>query len=434
MSGLIRFAVFLIVITFVFSIATPQCFGQEPAWWTKQKKDCGLPANLAYNSWDGSCPGQSGPTPDNGEAERQRQQQIEAERQRQEAEQKRLEAAKEARRIADLQVFEKNRDEAAGTLKGSSGSPTIKTTTESGLRGSGADTGIKTGKPEKKPELRETEYFYTLQTRKFEPLNDGGHPIDSPEAKPQLGRHALVGGTSWTYGFKWPQKECNKECRAELIARICATGPKEKKCDENTLPFTVDNYDMVVSMASYHNFFADLVTRVVFDGPTLGEFTKQHKEIFASLDGREFDTLDCHSNGAMLCLAALKGGLVKAKVVRLFGPQINPKAAELWKGFIDKGMKVEVYINNGDPVPALSWKLAMTKPKRFARVIPAWVPTIGATIATLPKALNNAQNDVTDQVMDAELFKYGLTVQRSSCSRQITLSCHYMREYESKMK
>ena len=27
----------------------------EPAWWTKQKQDCGLPANLAYNSWDGRC-------------------------------------------------------------------------------------------------------------------------------------------------------------------------------------------------------------------------------------------------------------------------------------------------------------------------------------------------------------------------------------------
>ena len=23
----------------------------EPAWWTQQKKDCGLPASLAYNTW-----------------------------------------------------------------------------------------------------------------------------------------------------------------------------------------------------------------------------------------------------------------------------------------------------------------------------------------------------------------------------------------------
>jgi len=34
----------------------------EPAWWTKQKQECGLPANLAYNSWDGRC-GRSGQTP-----------------------------------------------------------------------------------------------------------------------------------------------------------------------------------------------------------------------------------------------------------------------------------------------------------------------------------------------------------------------------------
>ncbi|HZQ75039.1 MAG TPA: hypothetical protein VFB08_19155 [Burkholderiales bacterium] len=27
----------------------------EPAWWTAQKRSCGLPANLVYNSWDGKC-------------------------------------------------------------------------------------------------------------------------------------------------------------------------------------------------------------------------------------------------------------------------------------------------------------------------------------------------------------------------------------------
>jgi len=27
----------------------------EPEWWTKQKRDCRLPASLAYNDWDGKC-------------------------------------------------------------------------------------------------------------------------------------------------------------------------------------------------------------------------------------------------------------------------------------------------------------------------------------------------------------------------------------------
>ncbi|MBK8303481.1 MAG: hypothetical protein IPK98_08840 [Chloracidobacterium sp.] len=54
MYGHIRYAAFLIVVTFAFCVLAPQCPGQEPAWWTKQKKDCGLPSNLAYNSWDGA--------------------------------------------------------------------------------------------------------------------------------------------------------------------------------------------------------------------------------------------------------------------------------------------------------------------------------------------------------------------------------------------
>src|SRR5579885_3818811 len=32
----------------------------EPAWWTAQKRSCGLPASLAYNSWDGKCAGVGG--------------------------------------------------------------------------------------------------------------------------------------------------------------------------------------------------------------------------------------------------------------------------------------------------------------------------------------------------------------------------------------
>ncbi len=157
MYGPIRYAAFLIVVTFVFCAATPQCFGQEPAWWTKQKKDCGLPANLAYNSWDGSCPGSSRTSSggDNGEAERQRQARLEAERQqraRDEAERERLAQEERDRQAAEQKKRDAERDEAYKSLKGSTGKIGTTILTNSGtntgpLIGSRVDTGVKDGRP-----------------------------------------------------------------------------------------------------------------------------------------------------------------------------------------------------------------------------------------------------------------------------------------------
>ncbi len=454
MSGLVRNSVFYLLVTFVLCFASDQCFGQEPAWWTKQKKDCGLPSNLAYNSWDGSCPAQSqntGGTTDNGEAERQRQQRIEEERQRQEAEQKRLEAAKEAKRIADQKVFEKSRDEAAGTLKGSSGSSTVKTDADDGLKGSRTDDGPKAGMPDTKSELRESEYFYTLQTRKFEPLNDGGHPIDSPEAKLQLGYHGIVGGTSWTFGFKRPPKNCSETCRKRFKADLqeqlelyCsnlggkkpAQEARRLQCIKDGLPFMADDYDFAVSMASSHSFFDDLFSRVLFDSASLGKFTQEHKEVFANLTGRQFDTLDCHSNGAMICLAALESPDVKttAKVVRLFGPQITPEAAEHWKKLAKKGVKIEIYINNGDPVPSLAWQQPVPKTAIPKALTTVWFANPVTGTATLAKALFNTYLDSKNQHMDATLRSYGFNVTRLPCLDSTNLNCHSMQAYESKMK
>lgn len=48
----------------------------EPAWWTEQKRSCGLPPNLAYNSWNGVC-GNTAPAPvDPGPAQRLRYQAV----------------------------------------------------------------------------------------------------------------------------------------------------------------------------------------------------------------------------------------------------------------------------------------------------------------------------------------------------------------------
>lgn len=117
----------------------------EPEWWTQQKRDCNLPANLAYGSWDGKCsssPGNSASPPDN-EAERRTQEAAAAaaDRQRQQA----IERQAEKKRRNDAEFIRK-RDAAAGSLKGSSGAAMnelkgLSGSDHSGLKGSGFDTG-----------------------------------------------------------------------------------------------------------------------------------------------------------------------------------------------------------------------------------------------------------------------------------------------------
>lgn len=311
-----------------------------------------------------------------------------------------------------------------------------------------ATSGLEFGDPSvvdlsKSSGLKESAFFFALQTRTFAPM-EGGHPIDADPSKP-LGRHALVGGTTWTYGLKWPDGKCDAKCHSDIEASLknqlklfCSSEKDSASCEARGLPFTPENYDMVVSMASYHNGFDDLATRVVFDNATMGEYTKTHKEIFASLEGRDFDTLDCHSNGAMLCLAALRGNVTTAKTVRLFGPQISPEAAAAWRDLVNdpkNPIKIEIFINNGDPVPALSWKLPKIAPQGSEGSVEAWSRNAGSALKAVPDLAFNALKDTTSQVMDKELAAYGFKVIRQPCSSIVpSLSCHSMNLYEGRAK
>jgi hypothetical protein len=299
--------------------------------------------------------------------------------------------------------------------------------------------------------LNESKYFYTLQTRVFAPMYDGVHPLSSVPAVPLTtnSRTTFVGGTTWTYGFKWPSADakcrggCESAVRAQLEKQLelsCKTNDPEhvKQCVARGLPFTPENYDMVVSMGSYHSTVADLALRVVFDNATLGEFTRQHKEIFASLENRQFDTLDCHSNGAMICLAALRSKKTTAKVVRLFGPQITPEAASIWRDLANDPLnpiKIEIYINNGDPVPGAAWRLPKVEPIGGEWPVFAWLPNAQAFKDGIPVVVSNVLMDVYAQRMDKELAAYGFTVQRNPCSSWLfSLDCHSMLVYEKHVR
>lgn len=157
----------LVFVSLAVFANTPSVFGQEPAWWTKQKKDCGLPSSLAYNSWDGKCPAKDpgnnpGNNSDNGEADRIAREKAERDRVAREAEEARL---AEQKRIADdarakkdaadrQKAFERTRDETLMTLRGSGSDTTLRGVdpNDSGLRGSGSqDTGLKGSLPSGDP-------------------------------------------------------------------------------------------------------------------------------------------------------------------------------------------------------------------------------------------------------------------------------------------
>ncbi len=134
----------------IVCLASAPTMAGEPAWWTQQKRNCGLPSNLAYNNWDGKCNssrGGSTSAPSYDYEAARRAQAAAAERQRQQEEADRIERERlaEEKRQKDA-AFIRDRDAAASTLKGSTGSAMnqlkgLAGTDNSGLKGSGFDTG-----------------------------------------------------------------------------------------------------------------------------------------------------------------------------------------------------------------------------------------------------------------------------------------------------
>lgn len=285
-----------------------------------------------------------------------------------------------------------------------------------------------------------SSFLYALQTRTLTPMADGGHPIDAP-GSPPVGLHGLVGGTTWTYGFQRPYVKCEKKCQDDMkrnlegqLTLFCSSQSDPKECLADGLPFTLDMYDLVVSMGSSHSAIEDLASRVLFDSATFGEFSRQNKEIFATLKGRQFAKLDCHSNGAMVCLAALRSGDTQATEVRLFGPQMTPEAAKRWQEYAaNTKTTIKIYINNGDPIAAISWKQPTPQTPAGRAATAAWLSNPVTGPATFADALFHTYMDSKTGVMDETLKDYGFDVTRSKCKDSPSIDCHSMKLYETNL-
>lgn len=112
----------------------------EPAWWTKQKRDCGLPSDLAYNNWNGECRSgtNNSPAPAIDYEAEHRQREAAAAEAAAEAERQRLADERRRKEEAERQAaFIRSRDEAVDTLKGSIGNfdGGLKGSSDNGLRG-----------------------------------------------------------------------------------------------------------------------------------------------------------------------------------------------------------------------------------------------------------------------------------------------------------
>ncbi len=228
--------------------------------------------------------------------------------------------------------------------------------------------------------------------------------------------NALIGGMGWEFGYNVPPgSDPALVAKAQKIAARIAEAegyPYNEKID-------FQKYNFVLGLAASTNLYDDLTKRVVFDEFRRGQFTATQQNAYNSIKGRQFDVLACHSNGAMICLAALENNDVGAKHIVLFGPQITPESLYMWDELVRRGhiASIQIYINQGDPVPAV----AMLASAPAIALAAAVAPVLGAPIF-------NA--DVLSKAIG--VFAPSASVKTFACSNTIDPGCHDMKVYKVK--
>jgi hypothetical protein len=196
----------------------------------------------------------------------------------------------------------------------------------------------------------------------------------------QSSGNALIGGTTWITGYN------AQSANPKLVAKEREMMAQQMKLANNPYSDGVDfkRYNFVLGIAASTDAIADLSTRVIFDELSNGKFSAEEQKAYNSLKERQFDELACHSNGAMICLAALKNKDVMADHVVLYGPQVTIESLVMWDEMVRTGRvkSVQIYVNRSDPVPPVSLlaggglvdavalsSLAMFKPPTITRII-----------------------------------------------------------------
>jgi hypothetical protein len=225
--------------------------------------------------------------------------------------------------------------------------------------------------------------------------------------------NALIGGTTWITGYNVQNAD------PKLVAREREMMVQQMKLAGNQYSDGVDfkRYNFVLGIAASTNAAIDLSTRVIFDELTKGQFSAEEQKAYDSLKGRQFDELACHSNGAMICLAALENKDIVADRVTLYGPQVTIESLKMWDELVRSGhvRSVQVYINRSDPVPPVS--------------LLAGGGLVGATaLSSLAMFKGPTITSVINETSPR------VTVQMFSCGDGTpTLDCHAMTAYKARV-
>jgi hypothetical protein len=224
---------------------------------------------------------------------------------------------------------------------------------------------------------------------------------------------ALIGGTTWITGFNIQSAD------PALIAKEHEMMTSQMELAGNQYADGVDFkiYNFVLGIAAYTNPYLDLASRVIFDEFSNGKFSASEQDAYNSLKDRQFDELACHSNGAMVCLAALENKDVTADHVTLYGPQVTVESLKLWDELVRSGRvkSVQIYINRSDPVTPVSLLTGG-----------GFLGTIAlSTLAMFkPPTVVNLINQTSPR----------LTVQTFACGTGMpTLDCHAMMAYKARV-
>lgn len=263
---------------------------------------------------------------------------------------------------------------------------------------------------------------HVSSAQKLDPYN----PSDMDEVKQFASRPreytlsgvGLIGGTSWIYGYNIPPGPKREKLRIEQNTNL------RRMLDiTSSQLINTDQYNFIIGLGMQYEPLWDLLTRVIRDQWTEGRFSTE-QPLYAALKNRAFSRLDCHSNGAMLCLAAIKLNDVKAEHVRLFGPQITPESLRQWNSLLASGKikSIQVYINRGDPVPALSYLLGAGKPMDWIYGLLSEITNAAPSILTTITPCPDGKGLIDVACHDMKLYKKNVSPPPASLLAEASLT------------